>query len=407
MIKRILVTALGFKHLMDVYFLIAFRYFFKSKKIGTRNETLVVHLSVALGDEIWMMGFVKQLQALKPGEPITLIVSPKFKTFIEANTTDVSVISYPFVSDKSVRLIFRLYSVLKFARSLGKQFKTTITPRVQDDQYAAFICYALSGGMRFGFDQYSTPSRSKYCPGVNKLLTHAVKPISMEHHTLENVQEILKAIDPNAKLLASPWLCKEDENSKRQSPSARTIVLSISSGHSLLKKWPVSSFSALVTSLNAQVSFPVHFIVIGDSADISDSLEIMKRVGATVSIESRVAKQTLQEVLSLLRQADIYIGADTGLLHMANAAGVACIGIFGSSCTHQFSPYLKANSVVVTNNMPCSPCNTGHLIDRCSKCIFDEPKCMTNLSPSTVVNATLNLLHMRQSAPNQILQMHG
>lgn len=390
--KFILAAVLGWMHLIDVYLIKFLKPIFVSKSTAFANEILVVHLSVALGDEIWVMGFVKHLQALKPKELITLVISPKFEGFIRANTQNVNIVPYSFAGDKTLGLVFRLYSVFKFASSLGKQFATTISPRVQDDQYAAFICYALSNGLRYGFDQNSTPNRGKYCRGINLLFTNITKPKSMECHTLENVQEILKAINPNASVLAQPWLGQKQDAYKQKKQSTKTVVLSISSGHSLLKKWPVNSFCKLIESMHDQSQSRIDFIMIGDKSDKADSMEIMSSVRSAISIKSLVAMHTLQEVLDFMGQADLYIGADTGLLHMANASGIACVGIFGSSCIHQFSPYLKTNSTVITKNLPCAPCNTGHLIDRCSTCIYSEPKCMSELSHLAVARVALSHL---------------
>ena len=47
----------------------------------------------------------------------------------------------------------------------------------------------------------------------------------------------------------------------------------------------------------------------------------------------------LRELASLLRRASVAVGSDTGPLHLAEAVGVPCVGIYGPTRAEQSAPY--------------------------------------------------------------------
>jgi ADP-heptose:LPS heptosyltransferase len=382
MIRFIFGTLLGLLHAIDVFMLKLLKPILLRNTTADNDSILVVHLSAALGDEIWIMGFIKMLQDNLPGRKISLVAGPKFEKFISSNTENVDLYCFPFVGDKTPRLLIRIFQIVVFARTVGRKFSMTITPRFLDDQYAAFICYALSAGDVIGFDQNSSGGRQKYCLGINRLLSRRTMPLSDSAPFLDNIYQLVKLVAPHPTPLKSPWL-NNNNNIKNTNISfaKKRVALSVTSGHSVLKKWPNEYFFDFMHTLNSEMEGKVHFILIGDKADLADSKALEN---PDISFESQVAKLTLNEVLDLLRSVDLYVGADTGLLHMANAAGTPCIGIYGSSCHHQFGPYLKDNSMVLSGNFPCGPCSTGHKIDRCKRCIFDDVRCMKFISGARV-----------------------
>ena len=51
---------------------------------------------------------------------------------------------------------------------------------------------------------------------------------------------------------------------------------------------------------------------------------------------------------SLLRRASLFIGNDTGLMHLAAAAGAPTLGLFGPSPVEQYAPWGTATAFVRT-----------------------------------------------------------
>jgi ADP-heptose:LPS heptosyltransferase len=63
----------------------------------------------------------------------------------------------------------------------------------------------------------------------------------------------------------------------------------------------------------------------------------------------------LKELAYLLRKCSLFIGADTGPLHIAAAVGTPVIAIFGPKDPQIYAPNCE-NCIIVRKDIPCSPC---------------------------------------------------
>jgi heptosyltransferase-3 len=80
---------------------------------------------------------------------------------------------------------------------------------------------------------------------------------------------------------------------------------------------------------------------------------------------------TLTELAALASAARVFVGADSGPMHIAAAMGLPVIVCFGPGDHHRFSPWQTRLSLI-TGNRPCQPCeldgcgNSGH-----ADCLYD------------------------------------
>jgi lipopolysaccharide heptosyltransferase I len=68
-----------------------------------------------------------------------------------------------------------------------------------------------------------------------------------------------------------------------------------------------------------------------------------------------VPKMSLQEFAGLVKFARAFVGSDTGPLHLANAVGTPCVGLYGPKDPAVYAPYGK-NHKVIYKKIECSPC---------------------------------------------------
>lgn len=73
-----------------------------------------------------------------------------------------------------------------------------------------------------------------------------------------------------------------------------------------------------------------------------------------------VNNQNIRQVAALIEACDVYLGNDTGPMHIAAAVGTSVIAIFGSTNHHRSGPYGEEHSVVRSGlNLGCNPCHPG------------------------------------------------
>jgi exopolysaccharide biosynthesis WecB/TagA/CpsF family protein len=120
-----------------------------------------------------------------------------------------------------------------------------------------------------------------------------------------------------------------------------------SGGYSLARRWEPEKFAALADRLARSGA---HIVLVGSRADDTDQV-----AGAMQQQALNLAGQTtLGQLAAVLERCDRFYGADSGVMHIAAAAGTQVIGLFGPSNAAAWGPYPGE----VRRTAPlCSPCS--------------------------------------------------
>jgi len=106
-----------------------------------------------------------------------------------------------------------------------------------------------------------------------------------------------------------------------------------------------------------------------------------------------LGKTNLRELMALIAMADVFVGNDSGPLHIAEGVGTKAVGIFGP--THPslgYAPNHK-NAVIMGIDLKCRPCT----LFGSGRCKFDIQTCMSGIEVKTVANAVENLYCMQDT----------
>jgi heptosyltransferase-2 len=102
-------------------------------------------------------------------------------------------------------------------------------------------------------------------------------------------------------------------------------------------------------------------------------------VARSLRVHNLCGETSLADVVDLLAAAAVAVSNDSGLLHVAAAAGAPVVAIYGSS-SPAFTPPLTARSAVVSRSLPCSPCFAR-------ECPLGHLDCLKGLGIGTVLAA--------------------
>ena len=92
----------------------------------------------------------------------------------------------------------------------------------------------------------------------------------------------------------------------------------------------------------------------------------------------RAAGWPIRELVALIAGAKIFVGNDSGPAHIAAAARIPVLVIFGSSHAAVWKPWKAVDSAVVQNYFDCNPCPG----DRCYA--YEEPRCILSITTEQV-----------------------
>lgn len=155
-----------------------------------------------------------------------------------------------------------------------------------------------------------------------------------------------------------------------------------------VREWTGEGWTKLAALLKK--NFDCTVIQVGSEDDTAKGVVKTPRIAGT---EDWVGKLTLEETVAALEQVDLFIGIDSGLLHIAGAVGTSTVGLFGP-----INPKLRlppgAPSRAVVADVSCAGCHHRlprlHWREGCPH----EIECMTSLSAEAAFDACAKLLRV-------------
>ena len=106
------------------------------------------------------------------------------------------------------------------------------------------------------------------------------------------------------------------------------------------KQWPIGHFAALITGLLADG----RQVVLTGSAGARDQecIEPLRSLGAAPRLLDVSGRLDFPQLVTLLKQASLFIGPDTSVSHLAAAAGGPVLAIFGPTNPRRWAPWPAA-----------------------------------------------------------------
>ena len=111
-----------------------------------------------------------------------------------------------------------------------------------------------------------------------------------------------------------------------------------------------------------------------------------------------VSGASLVELAAVIERCSLYVGNDSGPMHIAAALGVPTVGIYGSSSPDRTSPHgvWRAVHLSVSASFACSPCRERFFEDCPSLPSSDErPPCLNEVSVKMVAAEVDRILESR------------
>lgn len=144
------------------------------------------------------------------------------------------------------------------------------------------------------------------------------------------------------------------------------------------KKWPLSRFAQLAKMLHEEFHF--RFLILWGPGELAEAQLLARKIGSVAVVHPET---TLSQQAALLSLCQLFIGNDTGPMHIAAAVGIATIGLYGPTNPRLQSPFGENAKAVFNAEIPCLGC------DRLTCPLMD---CMNFLTPEMVFAAARELL---------------
>jgi ADP-heptose:LPS heptosyltransferase len=153
------------------------------------------------------------------------------------------------------------------------------------------------------------------------------------------------------------------------------------------KEWAVENFARVAEYL-AGKGISVIAVAAKDEQRVLEDL----RVRAKVPVKT-FSDLTLPEITALASMAELFVGNDSGIAHIAAAVGRPSVVIFGSSNRDHWRPWTDAPNEIVFEEFNCQPC-PGY---ECKE--FGEARCIQSVPVRSVEAAIERVLARKKGRP--------
>jgi len=351
-----------------------------------------------IGDVLLCTPFLRELRRSFPAAWITLVVKPGVWNLVEF---------CPHVNEVLALDRRTAGHPLWFAaRHLWRRrFELAINPRRDIDLYNANLLSYLSGApWRVG---YAVAAPGVGGSGRDQLLTTAAENNLAQHevnHDLDLLRRIGGVVTDDS---LEVWVTKTDElaadrllGSRAVDPCEMPIALAPGAGWPV-RIWPVENFLELARRIRVA---GMRTVVVG-GPDAVPMGRLMASLGDAVIDLSGVT--TLRQTAAVLSRCRLFVGNDTGPMHLAAAVGLPVVEVSSFPRTgprdhvnspHRFGPW-GVPAVVLQPDRPLPPCVDG--------CQASTAHCISQVEVDEVYAAVLGLLDRtaRRQSPGSVTEV--
>lgn len=347
------------------------------RSLPAADRILVIRLG-AVGDVVRTLPAVSILRSAAPAARITWLVEP---------AAESAVIGQPWVDDVMVFPRSELYRALVGLR-LGRALRIfrDFTERLRAPRYELVLDFhailksgflaLLSGASKRV--SYASPFARE---GADWFATDRARLSRAHTSRFARNEALVRFLSATATPSERPFAVSQAARAWARAalgPSAGPFALVHpgTSAHTPHKRWPLERFASLIERL----SLPCLVAFGPDEEERRAARHLVEGSGGRARLAP--ATTSLAELAALIEASRIFIGADSGPLHVASLVGTPVVQILGPTDPVENAPYPGTPHRSVRVAVACSPCRRG----------CDAAPCMQRVGAHLVHDAAEALL---------------
>jgi lipopolysaccharide heptosyltransferase II len=342
------------------------------------NKILLIRLR-RIGDIIMTTPALSILRENFPHASISYVVEEPYRELVEDHPHVDEVLAVP--ENLNTRGLLRLI------RRIRKQGFDAVLD-FHSGPRASWITFFSGTKLKVGY-------KVKY----RNFVYHIAIPRNREnepYHSVENHVNLVKAL--GVEVSAIPPLSlprpKREEIQKIKNFIAenrlhdtKVVVIHISAGNEF-RNWGSDKIIGLIKRLSPHPEVKV--VLVGTDEDRDAEALIIKESPAP--IYSLVGQLNLKELRELIFSSSLFVGPDSGPMHIAASTPTPIVAYFGPTLPANFAPW-KAKATLIEKSFDCRPCKQR-------QCIHRDFRCLRSIDPEEVYTACLGFLKGNESQKN-------
>lgn len=319
-----------------------------------------------LGDVILLVPLIREIQSFDPKARISVVLNAG-TTYPLERLPGISLLT--MATNGKVRRFFSTLALAREIRGLRLDLLLDLTVSDRSRLISRFSGAKRTGAAGSAGDLREADPWQTYLP-VD--LDFGPEPVAVQYGKLFSALGLPvtgsgdKAYPPDPR-----WSQEALDFWARNFPKKEPVLFLHPGGRHWFKRWPPDRFARLADLWSLRTgggvivagSFPERTLVESVLSGVARA-KVTPLIGAPIGLLD-----------ALIRRATVFVGADSGPLHIADAAHLPLVGLFGSTLPAVWGPTASPRREVVYHRLSCSPCaHTGCRLgeDNCLETILVE-----------------------------------
>ena len=329
-------------------------------KVDTVKRVLLIN-STALGDLLFSTPAIRGLKERFPAWELDILVHPGLKALVQHDPHLAHCWTFPG----------RNWRLLQLARELRARHYDLVIILHGNDPEVSLLAWLTGSPFLIGSDKSPLSFAYSYSVASGGPLEHAIE------RRLNFVRPLgVEVQDKRMEIFLPPVVKEEAANILTEhfgSPPPMLMALH-PGGSEPYKHWPLDNFVALGKFLKQ--AYQAQFLMISSKSERILAQTLADRISAPALVTG--GRFNLLTVAALLSQCHLFVGNDSGPLHLALALQTPSIGLLGADDPHRIGPYQVDWGTCLFKEEAChrNPCVTK----RCPQAL-----CLEAIQPEEVI----------------------
>jgi len=293
------------------------------------TSTVVIQSKQGIGDVIWHLPYLRAIAAASPGGKVVFLALPSTyaQELLAAEPCIARTIYFESRGPELKRLLHQARLVAALRRlHCDTAWFLDVTVRPAIASLLAGIPNRI--GVGIGPQRWFITNRGVDDP------VHRDDPLPFKWLDALMAQMNITVGEPEPKLNL-PAQPIEAIRGKFGAHARPWVVLGLGGSHPL-KEWPLASWAEFVAALSQ--GFTGTIFLIGGATQAAQAADLMARTAGAPVVDA--AGLSIIEAAALLREADLFVGPDSGPMNLAAAVGTPAFAMFGATRVLTYSKFI-------------------------------------------------------------------
>jgi heptosyltransferase I len=329
--------------------------------MASPSRILIIKLG-SLGDLVHTLPAVAALKKWHPQTQIDWLVEKKCSVLLKGNPSIHEIIEVDTQSWRRSPLSLEVLSQIRSSLARLRANRYDLALDFQGLWKSAVFGYFSGAKRLLGFDKQVLRE-----PGCRVLYDARISPGGGAAHVIEICNELVRSLGVETNGLHFDLTTSEEDNdyvsSQLLSRQVSEFVILNPGGGWVTKNWAPENYAALHQRLRETTKMQTILTWGPGEEHLIERIFEASRVAPPITFST-----TISQFIALARRAKLFVGGDTGPMHLAAACGTPVVGVFGPTSPLRNGPFCPED-IVVSHVVPCGPCYKRECEVRTNECM--------------------------------------